>query len=64
KRRDERISPPRKPRRNVPDIVSPTSASQMRTGNDWFGCSPHDSLPCPRGGERNLARVDVGGSRV
>lgn len=63
KRRDERISPPRKPRRDVPDIVSPTSASQI-TGNDWFDCSPHDALPCPRGGERNLARVDVGGSRV
>ncbi|CAM9269484.1 unnamed protein product [Ectocarpus sp. 4 AP-2014] len=63
-RRDERISPPRKPRRDVPDIVSPMSASPTRTGNDWFDRSPHDALPCPRGGERNLARVDVGGSRV
>ncbi|CAB1109001.1 unnamed protein product [Ectocarpus sp. CCAP 1310/34] len=64
KRRDDRISSPRKPRRNVPGIVSPTSAGQMETGNDWFDCSPHDSLPCPRGGERNLAGVDVGGSRA
>ncbi|CAM9669069.1 unnamed protein product, partial [Ectocarpus sp. 13 AM-2016] len=64
KRRDARTSPPHTPTCNVPDTVSPTSASQKRTGNDWLGCSPNDTLPRPRGGQRNPARVDAGGSRV
>ncbi|CAM9357249.1 unnamed protein product, partial [Ectocarpus sp. 12 AP-2014] len=64
KRRDERTSPPHTPRRNAPDTVSLTSASQIRTGNNWLDCSPNDALPCPRSAGRNLARVDAGGSRV
>lgn len=64
KRRDERTPPPHTPRRYVPDTVYPASASRIRTRNDWFDRSPNDALACPRGGERNLARVDVGGSGV